>query len=158
MTTIGDSVRIVKQIGVPVDRVYNAFVDPDQLVRWMYPDQFRGLSAQNDPRVGGRGELVHRDVDGEVPVGGFNWEYLEMVENERLVMDWQFGGFGQKPRGDHSRMTIEFRETEPGSTEVTLFHERLGEAPPGGHVGVNTGWTQALESLGRYFEAGKEQA
>ena len=152
MTTIGDSVRITKLIGAPVDRVFEAFIDPDKLVAWMHPDQFRGTTASNDPRVGGKGELVHADLDG-VEVGGFNWEYLEFEPNRKLVMDWQFGAYGQKPDGNRSRMTIELRETEPGSTEVTLFHERLGEAPPGGHTGVNTGWTQALESLQRHFES-----
>ncbi len=151
MTVTGDSVRIVKLIGAPVDRVYQAFVDPDELVRWMHPEPFRGVSATNDPRVGGRGELTHRDVDGEDVVGGFIWEYLEVEENRRLVMDWQFGPEWD-PDQTHSRMTIELLETEEGSTEVTLFHERLGEAPPGGHMGVNTGWTQALESLERHFE------
>ena len=91
MTVTGDSVRIVKLIGAPVDRVYQAFVDPDELVRWMHPDPFRGVSATNDPRVGGRGELSHRDVDGEDVVGGFIWEYLEVEQNRKLVMDWQFG-------------------------------------------------------------------
>jgi uncharacterized protein YndB with AHSA1/START domain len=121
----------------------------------MHPDQFTGISATNDPRVGGRGELIHA-MDG-VEVGGFNWEYVELVPNQRLVMDWQFGGFGQEPDGHHSRMTIELKETEPGSTEVSLTHDRLGEAPPGGHLGVNTGWTQALESLQRHFHEEGEQ-
>lgn len=156
MTTDGESVRIVKRVGAPVDRVYKAFIDPDELVRWMHPEQFRGVSAANDPRVGGRGELTHRDLDGEEIVGGFNWEYLEVEPNRKLVMDWQFGGFGQTNESNRSRMTIELRETDPGSTEVTLFHERLGEAPPGGHTGVNTGWSQALESLQRHFEEGEE--
>ena len=150
MTTVGDSVRLVKLIGAPIDRVYRAFIDPDELVRWMHPDQFRGVSAENDPRVGGKGELTHRDLEGEDIVGGFNWEYLEVQPNRRLVMDWQFGP-DWDPERSHSRMTIEFRETESGSTEVTLRHERLGEAPPGGYTGVNTGWTQALESLAQHL-------
>jgi len=151
MTIEGDSVQIVKNVKAPIERVYRAFTDPDELVRWMHPDQFRGITASNDPRVGGRGELIHSDLDGK-EAGGFNWEYLEIVENRKLVMDWRFGGFGQDGEGRHSRMRIELRETGPGSTEVTLTHDRLGEAPPGGHMGVNTGWTQALESLGRHFE------
>lgn len=156
MTTQGDSVRIVKEVGAPIERVYRAFIDPDELVRWMHPEQFRGVSASNDPRVGGRGDLTHRDLDGEEIVGGFNWEYLEVEPNRKLVMDWQFGGFGQTNKSSRSRMTIELRETDPGSTEVTLFHERLGEAPPGGHMGVNTGWTQALESLADYVKEGRQ--
>lgn len=152
MTTQGDSVRIVKQVGAPVERVYQAFIDPEQLVRWMHPDPFRGVSAHNDPRVGGKGELTHRAVDGEEVVGVFNWEYLEVETNRKLVMDWKFGGFDLERQGDHSRITVEFREAAPDSTEVTLTHDRLGEAPPGGHTGVNTGWTEALESLQRHFE------
>ena len=152
MTATGDSVRIVKQIGAPVEMVYRAFIDPDELVRWMHPDQFTGVSARNDARVGGRGELVHA-MDGE-EVGGFTWEYTELVPNSRLVMDWKFGGFDVESDQSHmSRMTIELRESGPGATEVTLTHDRLGEAPPGGHMGVNTGWTQALESLERHFES-----
>lgn len=155
MTATGDSVHIVKEVKAPVEMVYRAFVDPDELVRWMHPDQFTGVSSTNDPRVGGRGELIHA-MDGE-EVGGFHWEYTEIVPNRRLVMDWRFGGFGQAPDGHHSRMTIELREIEPGSTEVSLTHDRLGEAPPGGHLGVNTGWTQALDSLGRHFETDGEE-
>lgn len=156
MTTQGDSVRIVKQVGAPVERVYRAFIDPDELVRWMHPEEYRGVSAANDPRVGGRGELTHRDLDGEEVVGVFNWRYLEIEPNRKLVMDWKFGAFDQGPDGNVSRMTIELRETAPGSTEVTLFHERLGDAPPGGHMGVNTGWTQALESLAAYIKEGNQ--
>jgi|GEM_PF-1575530 uncharacterized protein YndB with AHSA1/START domain len=157
MTVSGDSVRIVNKIGAPVERVYRALVDPDELVRWMHPDQFRGVAASNDPRVGGKGELTHRDADGEAVVGGFNWEYLEVEPNRKLVMLWQFG-HQWDPDRKRSRMTIELRETEPGITEVTLFHERLGDSPPGGHVGVNTGWTQALESLQRHFsDEGKKR-
>ncbi|MBN8866249.1 MAG: SRPBCC domain-containing protein [Solirubrobacterales bacterium] len=155
MTATGDSVHIVKEVGAPVDRVYRAFVDPEQLVRWMHPDQFQGISAENDPRVGGRGELRHSE--NGVEVGGFDWEYLEVVENSRLVMDWQFRGFGQAPGGRRSRMTIELRAIEPGRTEVSLTHDRLGEAPPGGHLGVNTGWTQALDSLARYVTSQGEE-
>ena len=95
-------------------------------------------------------------MDGE-EVGGFNWEYTELVPDSRLVMDWQFGGYGQDPGGHRSRLTVELRESEPGATEVTLTHDRLGEAPPGGHLGVDSGWTQALESLGRHFETEGEE-
>ena len=134
MTATGDSVRIVKTVRAPIELVYRAFIDPDELVRWMHPDQFTGVSAANDPRVGGRGELIHA-MDG-----------LEV------------GGFDEEADQDHrSRMTIELRETDPGSTEVTLTHDRLGEAPPGGHMGVNTGWTQALESLQRHFQQEGEE-
>ena len=157
MSVSGESVRLVKVVGAPVDRVYRAFIDPDELVRWMHPDQFTGVSASNDPRVGGRGELIHA-MDGQ-EVGGFTWKYTEIVPNARLVMDWKFGGFDEESDQAHqSQMTIELRETGPGSTEVTLTHDRLGEAPPGGHMGVNTGWTQALESLQRHFlNEGEEQ-
>jgi len=155
MTATGDSVRIVKQVRAPIEMVYRAFVDPDELVRWMHPDGFTGVTASNDPRPGGRGELIHA-MDGE-EVGGFNWEYTEVVPGSRLVMDWQFGGYGQDLDGRRSRLTVELRETWPGSTEVTLTHDRLGEAPPGGHLGVDSGWTQALESLGRHFRTEGEE-
>ncbi|HMU25924.1 MAG TPA: SRPBCC family protein [Solirubrobacterales bacterium] len=151
MTVSDQSVHLVKVVQAPPEMVYRAFIDPDELVRWMHPDAFTGVSASNDPRVGGRGELIHA-LDGE-EVGGFNWQYLEVVPGRRLVMDWQFGPAGADPDGHHSRLTIELREAGPGATEVSLTHDRLGDVPPGGPTGVSTGWTQALASLGRHFEA-----
>lgn len=151
MTATGESVRITKRVKAPVGKVYRAFIEPEQLERWMHPDDFETPSAQNDPKVGGAGEVIHAQAGKEL--GGFRWQYTEMVPDCRLVMDCYFFMFDEDPGEGRSRLTIELHEVEADVTEVTLIHDRLGEAPPGGHAGVDSGWTQALDELGRHLES-----
>ncbi len=148
-----EAVRIVREIAVPSQRVYEAFTDPEQLLRWMGPEGFTATRAEVDLRIGGSCDIwVSRD--GE-PAGSFHWEFAEIDPPNRLVFSFAFGGPGEEIEEHRSRMTLEFRENGAGSTELTLVHDRLGAAPPGGRQGVTTGWTQATDKLTRYLETGK---
>jgi len=146
-----EAVRIVRNIAVPVQRVYDAFTDPEMLVRWMGPEGYRATRAEVDARIGGSCR-IWVSLDGE-DAGSFLWEFVEMTPPERLVFSFAFGGPGEVLEEHRSRMTLEFREEGVDETELTLTHDRLGAAPPGGHAGVYTGWTQALGKLVVYLES-----
>ena len=150
-----EAVRIVREIGAPVEKVYAAFVEPEQLLRWMGPEGYVATRAEVDPRIGGSCRIWVAK-DGE-DAGSFHWEFVEMDPPRRLVFSFAFGGLGDEVDDHRSRMTLEFRETGPGATELTLVHDRLGAAPPGGHQGVHTGWTQATDKLVRYLETGTSE-
>lgn len=151
----GEAVRIVRNIAVPAAKVYEAFVDPGQLLRWMGPEGYRATRAEVEARIGGSCDIwVERDG---TEAGSFHWEFVEMDPPRKLVFSFAFGGPGHELDEHRSRMTLEFREEGPESTELTLVHDRLGDAAPGGHEGVNTGWTQATDKLVRYLETGRSE-
>lgn len=137
-------------IAVPIEKVYDAFVNPDQLMRWMGPENWKATRAEVDARIGGSADIWVERSSGEG--GSFHWEFVEIDPLKRLVFSFAFGGPGKEIDEHRSRMTLEFREQGPDSTELTLIHDRLGAAPPGGHAGVNTGWTQALGKLAKFLE------
>ena len=151
LTEEEEAVRIVRNIEAPVGKVYGAFTDPDQLLRWMGPEGWKATRAEVDLRIGGSCDIwVAKDGSD---AGSFHWEFVEIDPAKRLVFSFAFGGPGEEIEDHRSRMSLEFKETGPGTTELTLVHDRLGAAPPGGHQGVNTGWTQATDKLVAYLES-----
>lgn len=150
-TEENEAVRIVRNIQAPVGRVYDAFTVPDQLLRWMGPEGWRATRAEVDLRIGGSCDIWVAKEDGEA--GSFHWEFVEIDPKRRLVFSFAFGGPGEEVDGHRSRMSLEFKETGPGTTELTLVHDRLGAASPD-RRDVHTGWTQATTKLVAYLEAG----
>ena len=148
-----ESIRMVREIAAPARRVYDAWVDPEMLLRWIGPERYIATRAEVDPRVGGQADIRGIKSDG-AEAGSFHWEFVEIDPPRRLVFSFAFGGPGEEIEEHRSRMTLEFREQGPEATELILVHDRLGAAPPGGHQGVNTGWTQATGKLARYLETG----
>lgn len=109
-------------IEAPPERVYEYFVRPDAMVRWM------GEYAVLEPERDGRFEV---DVKG-APVRG---RYLELNPPNRLVISWGYAGSESLPPG---ASTVEVRLTsENNGTRVELEHRDLPAEETPGHV---RGW------------------
>jgi uncharacterized protein YndB with AHSA1/START domain len=147
-------IRMQRTIAAPPDSVYRAWLDPDQLARWLAPGDMRVTRVEADERVGGSYGIWQADDDGDV--GGFEWEVLELVPGERIVFLWRFLG----PERDvdtalDSRLTITLRPAAGGATELTLVHERLeafAAAMPAIIELVGPGWAAALDQLVALFD------
>lgn len=75
---------LTRVFNAPPDKVYRAWTEPEWLVQWFAPLPWTTPSAQLDVRVGGANRIVMRSPEGEdFPNEGV---YLEVVENERLVI------------------------------------------------------------------------
>lgn len=106
--------------------------------------------AEVDERPGGRFRIWQTDPSGDA-AGGFDCELVELVPDERIVLEWGFVG-PQREAGPSfdSRVTITLREVA-GGTELTLVHERLealAAAMPEVAENVSVGWEMALDNLG----------
>ncbi len=149
--TESPTVRLVRTIPAPPERVYRAWLDPKLIRQWFSPASFIVADVDVDERVGGTHRISHTD-DG-VDVGGFESELLELVPGERIVFRWSFVGPDHVPDPAHdSLLTVELRPIDDGRTELTLIHERLhalGAAHPEIFRGVSGGWEQALVKLER---------
>jgi uncharacterized protein YndB with AHSA1/START domain len=147
-------IRMQRTIAAPPDSVYRAWLDPDQLARWLAPGDMRVTRVEADERVGGSYGIWQADDDGDV--GGFEWEVLELVPAERIVFLWRFLGPERAvdPALD-SRLTITLRAAAGGATELTLVHERLdafAAAMPEITELVAPGWAAALDQLVALFD------
>jgi len=112
-------------------------------------DQYGVERVDIDERVGGHYSVWQ--TNSGASAGGFECEILELVPDERIVFRWGFVGprRAEGPVFD-SRLTITLRETPPGSTLLTLVHERLDElarAMPDVADKVEVGWELVLSKL-----------
>jgi uncharacterized protein YndB with AHSA1/START domain len=143
------AVRLYRTFPAPPERVYRAWLDPELMRRWLAPGDLTVTRAEVDERVGGRYSVWHAGPGGDV--GGFECELLELVPNQRIVARWGFVG-PDRLEGPHydSLLTVTFRETPDGGTELTLVHERLEELQaqrPDIADNVERGWEMVLDKL-----------
>jgi uncharacterized protein YndB with AHSA1/START domain len=149
--TKSPTVHLQRTIPAPPHAVYRAWLDPDLVRQWMVPgDRYEVERVDIEERVGGRYSVWQ--TNSGASGGGFECEILELVPDERIVFRWGFVGprRAEGPVFD-SRLTITLRETPPGSTLLTLVHERLDDlarAMPDVADKVELGWEIVLEKLG----------
>ncbi|MBV9813151.1 MAG: SRPBCC domain-containing protein [Acetobacteraceae bacterium] len=138
MSDARPSLTLVRRIKAPPARVYAAWIDPAQIARWWGPEPTTVISAEADPRPGGRYRVVFRSRDGERH--DCRGSYHEVEQDRRLVFTWSWVSTPER----QSLVTVEIRAIEAGS-ELTLTHAQFyDEAARDRHRG---GWTGALEKL-----------
>jgi uncharacterized protein YndB with AHSA1/START domain len=143
MTPEGPSLTLVKKLRAPPARVWEAWTQPAQMMRWFGPHHTEVEEATVDLREGGGFRVALRENTGErhEAVGGYT-----TVEPEcRLVFRWHWAGAPERV----SRVTVAFRVI-PEGTEITLTHDRF--ADPETAKRHTRGWTESLERLVALFE------
>jgi uncharacterized protein YndB with AHSA1/START domain len=141
------SVSLVRRIAARPAIVFEALVTAEGIRSWWGPDDSPAISAEVDPRVGGRFRVRFRTADGlEHECVG---EFLEIERPKRVVMSWRWSRNGRIDEHDKvSRVEMRLHAIETG-TELTLVHSRLSnEDSARAHEG---GWDGALQKLVRRF-------
>jgi uncharacterized protein YndB with AHSA1/START domain len=129
---------VSRKISAPRDKVFNAWLSPRMMEKFMRPGGSDMTSkVTNDPVRGGRFSIIMATADKEIPHAG---TYLEIAPHSRLTFTWE------SPHSlDDSVVTIDFSEPEPGVTEITLHQVKFrSEGARDGHI---EGWTAILDSL-----------
>lgn len=121
----------------PAKRVYDAWLNPVDLARFMVPCEGGTVpSANADARVGGRFSIIMRVGDKDIPHAG---TYLELKPHSRIRFTWE------SPHSvDDSEVTLDFVPEGPG-TRIMLSQVRFqSEESRDGHI---AGWRYILETL-----------
>jgi len=129
----------------PVDRVFRAWVQPDEIRAWFGQPPDRVVTAEIDLRVGGRWRFWFDAPQGSS--SRLEGEYLEIEPERRLVFTWRHVAEhpdGRREETPESRVSISFEPTGDG-TRVSLRHEGILRA--GGREGVGAGWNASFERL-----------
>ena len=126
-----------RQMAVPRERVFQAWLDSESLAHWMRPSGTTHATVTVDPRVGGGFRIVMEGAPhGCVEHTG---EYLAIEPPSRLSFTWISKHTDQRP----TVVTIEFHERGTG-TELVLTHRGLPASQVEGH---RLGWTDIVRLL-----------
>jgi uncharacterized protein YndB with AHSA1/START domain len=137
-------VVVRRQMAVPRERVFAAWLDSESLAHWMRPSGGADADVTVDPRVGGGFRIVmHSPTIGAVEHIG---EYLTIEPPSLLTFTW----ISRPTEHRATVVTIEFVERGTG-TELVLTHRGL---PPKAVEGHRKGWTQILELLDERLRLG----
>lgn len=130
------SLKVTQQIAAPPERVFDAWLDPRMLTKFITPDPgFAEPEVSNDPREGGRFDIIMK-ADRDLP----HWGIYKVIDRpKRLVFTWV-----SEWSLEDSVVTLTFAPKD-GGTEVTLVHERFkNEEIRDNH---NRGWGAILARL-----------
>jgi len=136
-------VRLSISIDAPREAVFRALIEPAIIKEW-----FDSATPIVEPRQGGRYALGWKyQVDGRDVEGGPT-KILEIIPNEKLVLDWPDW------RGDKTvtgqKITFHL-EPEGAGTRVTLVHSGFGRTADIGDYPF--GWSYFIDKLGAVFRA-----
>jgi uncharacterized protein YndB with AHSA1/START domain len=133
------TVNIDKIINAPIEKVFDAWLDPQILSKFM-----RGLPEMTEAdveinaREGGRFTIVMHLGDEKIPHTG---KYLEIRRPAKLVFTWE----SQYSVVDNSTVTLIFTKIDEAKTNISLSHVRfIDEEARSGH---EEGWGNVLSNL-----------
>jgi uncharacterized protein YndB with AHSA1/START domain len=144
--------KLERTAEVPVERVWKAWTDPDQMVKWFTPDPWKTVEAKTDLRAGGSFHVVMESPEGQkFPNSGC---YLEIVPNRRIVWTGSLvAGFRPQTTTVLGSLmftaVIEFESTATGGTKytATVLHGNAEDAKKHNDMGFEHGWGAAWDQL-----------
>ena len=154
------AVVVAAVLGAPRRRVWEAWTEPEQVVRWYGPAGMSAHVCEIDLRPGGRYLWGLRAPGGpEYYNAGV---FREIVPDERLVATMcladaagrtvaasHYGMPGHAP--SETVLSLDLADAPDGATRLTLRQEGWGD--DGMAAGAGDGWGQALEKLARVLGA-----
>jgi uncharacterized protein YndB with AHSA1/START domain len=133
-------VNISKTINAPIEKVFDAWLDPLMLTQFILPAP--GMAqpqVENDAREGGRFSIIMQVGDERILHTG---TYLALERPHRLVFSWE-----SPYSTDDSIVTLLFDAIDNTTTRVDLSHVKfINEEARANHEG---GWTNILDQLER---------
>ena len=130
-------VRMERHFNAPAERVFDAFLDPQQAKRFMFVTSEPLVRCEIDPIVGGKYTFVDRRDGEDVEHTG---EFLDITRPQRLIFTLSVPKYGQDV--DEVRIVI---EPEDHGCGLTLTHETHGDDDV--RRSVEQGWNGVLDRL-----------
>ena len=132
------NINIIKTIHAPIEKVFDAWIDPKMLSFFMLP--MPGMPAsdvENDAREGGKFTIVMHVGDDKLPHTG---KYVTIDRPNQLEFTWE-----SHRSVANSTVTLNFAEIDESKTRISLSHIRfIDEEARNDHEG---GWGNILHKL-----------
>jgi len=139
------TLRLERIIPAPIERVFEAFIVPEQIAAWWGPEYCTIPDYSIDVRPGGKWRTVMKLPDGNQPeVSGV---YRAIEKNKRLVFTWAWKQ-EDGSRGHETEVTVTF-EPVGKHTKLTLVQTLFAEeVHRDNHL---KGWESSFNSLEKYL-------
>ena len=140
---------IKREFEAPRELVFQAYADPDILVKWLGPRNLKMTIEKNASAAGEPWRFIHTDEHGNE--FGFHGVCHEFNAPERLIRTFEFEGLPET--GHVSLETATFEELPNNRTRVTSqsvfksIEDRDGMIASGMETGVNEGYERLDEIL-----------
>ena len=134
------TVNIDNVINAPIEKVFDAWLNPKMLSKFMVPCQpgVREADVETDAREGGGFSIIMHVGDEDIAHTG---RYLEISRPDKLVFTWA----SKYSVVDNSTVTLNFTKVNDNKTNISLSHVRfIDEEARAGHEG---GWRDILDKL-----------
>jgi len=130
--------KIQKTVNAPIDRVYEAFLSPEDLKHWFYASEgWTTPYAEIDPKPGGRLRIGFRDPSGE---NTFDYEGAFVKLEKPVLIAYELA--------DGRKVTLRFIALSPEKTRVLERFESDGQMPL---EMQRAGWKAQLDHLEEYL-------
>ncbi len=138
-----NEVFLSETINAPVEKVWRALTDVDQMRQWYFPmlETFKPVKDFETSF-----NVHHNDKDFP-----HVWKVTDAIENKLIAYDWRFDGF---PGNSH----LTFELTDQGaSTILNIKHSGLDSFRPDLHPDLSAenfkeGWQQLVQALKNFAE------
>ncbi len=145
---------ITRVLDAPREKVFEAMIDPKQVVKWWGPNGFTTTIHEMDVRPGGVWKHTMHGPDGmDYPNKSI---FVEIVKPERIV--YKHAGGNEEKGGASFTATWTFEDQGNGKTKITM-HSLFPSQEARDHVVKEykaiEGGNQTLARLEKYLEAKK---
>jgi uncharacterized protein YndB with AHSA1/START domain len=128
----------------PRERVFAAFVEPQQLAEWWGPAGFTTLGVDVDPREAGRYRITMQPPAGDA--FHLSGSYSEFDPPRRLAFTFAW----EEPDPDDRETLVTLSFLDDGEHTTLVF--RQGPFATEARYSLHeTGWTETLERLARFL-------
>jgi uncharacterized protein YndB with AHSA1/START domain len=113
------TLTIVADFAAPLDRLWDAYVDPRQIERFWGPPSYPATFLRHDAAVGGRSVYLMTGPEGDTHYGCWEWTHVDAPTSFDII-DW-FADETGVPNTDlpASRVSFSFESTATGSRLTT---------------------------------------
>jgi uncharacterized protein YndB with AHSA1/START domain len=136
------TLKVSRVIKAPAERVYNAFLDPDQLAKWIPPGGYTGKVHKMDAKVGGAYRMSFTSLDKK-DSNTFGGTYLELTPHTKIKYTGIFETDVPVMKGTMVT-TITFKPVK-GGTEVNVVQEGIPTVIP--LQMARLGWNSSFNNL-----------
>jgi uncharacterized protein YndB with AHSA1/START domain len=138
-------IEVTRVIDAPLERVYQAFTDPDQFARWYGPVGFPvdPDTVEIDARVGGRQRFTMVSEGDPSMRTEFDGRFREVVRNVLLSSSGAWAGIPGQAGDWPSNLRVEFHDDD-GRTRLVVAE---GPHPPGTADLGRQAWEMMLAKL-----------